>query len=108
MKLIENELNKQVHDLLRKGLNIESLSPCAILEELAPKKNGEWRVCIDFKEINKITVRYQFPLPRMDDMMDCLSGVDTTQEIDLKSRYHQIRIREGHEWKTSFKTNEGL
>ena len=65
------ELNKQVQKLLRKGLIQESLSPCVVL---APKKDGEWRICTYFWAMNRITIKYQFPLPRMDDLMDCLSG----------------------------------
>nr|GFA45034.1 putative reverse transcriptase domain-containing protein [Tanacetum cinerariifolium] len=71
------------------------------------KKDGSFRMCIDYRELNKLTVKNRYPLPRIDDLFDQLQGSSVYSKIDLRSGYHQLRIQEEDVPKTAFRTRYG-
>ena len=94
--------------MVEDGLIQPSYSPCGSPVLLVPKKDGSWRLCIDYRALNKITVKNRYPLPRIDDLIDQLQGARYFTKIDLKSGYHQVRVKPEDVWKTAFKTRFGL
>lgn len=94
--------------MMSKGLVCESISLCVVLVLIVPKKNDSWCLCIDSGLVNKITIKYRFLIPQLDDLLDQLYGETNFYKIDLHSGYHQIQMRIGDEWKIAFKIMYGL
>ncbi|CAL8998636.1 unnamed protein product, partial [Prunus brigantina] len=93
--------------LVDKGFIRPSFSPWGAPVLFVKKKDGTMRLCIDYRQLNKVTVRNKYPLPRIDDLFDQLKGAKVFSKIDLRSGYHQLQIREEDVPKTAFRTRYG-
>ncbi|GJX69487.1 putative reverse transcriptase domain-containing protein [Tanacetum coccineum] len=98
------ELSEQLQELFDKGFIRPSSSPWGDPVLFVKKKDGSFRMCIDYHELNKLTVKNRYPLSRIDDLFDQLQGSSIYSKIDLRSGYHQLRVREQDIPKTAFQT----
>ncbi|XP_074283690.1 uncharacterized protein LOC141608227 [Silene latifolia] len=101
------ELKKQLDELAEKGYIRPSVSPWGAPVLFVKKKDGSLRLCVDYRELNNVTIKNRYPLPRIDDLFDQLSGAGVFSKIDLRSGYHQLRIKNEDIPKTAFRTRYG-
>ncbi|KAF5794585.1 putative nucleotidyltransferase, Ribonuclease H [Helianthus annuus] len=101
------ELRTQLDELLAKGFIRPSSSPWGTPILFVKKKDGSIRLCINYRELNKVTIKNRYPLPRIDGLFDQLQGASYFSKIDLRSGYHQLKVRDEDVHKTAFRTRYG-
>jgi len=101
------ELKKQIEGLFEKQFRRSSASPWVAPVLLVKKKDGDSRLCVDYRQLNKLTIKNKYPLPRIDDLMDQLHGALVFSKIDLRSGYHQILVKAENVEKTAFRSRYG-
>jgi hypothetical protein len=102
------ELKKQLADMLRKGLIRPSASPWGSPVLFVEKRDGTIRLCVDYRKLNEVTIKKKYPLPKIEDLFDQLNGAKLFSKIDLRTGYHQLKVRESDIPKTAFTTPYGL
>lgn len=102
-----DEMAKQLKELAEKGYIQDSVSEWGAPVLFVKKKDGTWRMCIDYRRLNNMTIKNAYPLPRIDDLLDQLHGAKYFSSVDLRSGYHQVRMEPGDEPKTAFRTPFG-
>jgi hypothetical protein len=102
------ELKKQIVELQAKGFIRPSSSPWGAPVLFVEKKDGTQRMCVDYRSLNEVAIKNKYPLPRIEDLFDQMNGASVFSKIDLRSGYHQLKIRESDIPKTAFRTRYGL
>jgi hypothetical protein len=102
------ELKEQLQELLDKGYIRPSASPWGATIIFVPKKDSTQRMCVDYHSLNEVTIKNKYPMPKIDDLFDQLNGACVFSKIDLRSGYHQLKIRASDIPKATFITRYGL
>jgi hypothetical protein len=101
-------LKKQIEELLSKGFIRPSSSPWGVPTLFVDKKDGSRRMCVDYRSLNEVTIKNKYPLPRIEDLFDQMRGAKVFSKIDLRSGYHQLKIRMEDIPKTAFTSRYGM